>query len=39
VPPNIKRNRIPAPGISFTAPNLPFLIAEIEQEVLNSAES
>jgi hypothetical protein len=31
VPPNIKRNRIPAPDLSFTRPNLPFLIEEIEQ--------
>jgi hypothetical protein len=31
VPPDIKRNRVPAPGLSFTEPNLPFLIAEIEQ--------
>lgn len=30
VPPNIKRNRIPAPEISFTEPNLPVLIQEIE---------
>ena len=30
VPPNIKRNRIPAPGLSFTQPNLPVLIEEIE---------
>jgi len=30
VPPNIKRNRIPAPNISFTKPNLPFLIQEVE---------
>ena len=30
VPPNIKRNRIPAPGISFTRPNLLVLIREIE---------
>jgi len=37
VPPNIKRHRIPAPGISFTAPNLPFLIEEIEQHLLGSA--
>ena len=35
VPPNIKRNRIPAPGLSFENPNLPFLIAEIEA-LLNS---
>jgi hypothetical protein len=30
VPPNIKRNRIPAPEMSFTEPNLPALIQEIE---------
>jgi hypothetical protein len=30
VPPNIKRNRIPAPQMSFTQPNLPILIQEIE---------
>ena len=30
VPPDIRRNRIPAPQISFTRPNLPALIAEIE---------
>ncbi len=29
VPPNIKRNRIPAPDLSFRSPNLPFLIEEI----------
>jgi hypothetical protein len=34
VHPNIKRNRIPAPGLSFTQPNLPFLIEEIERELL-----
>jgi len=34
IPPDIKRNRIPAPGLSFTRPNLPFLIQEIEREVL-----
>lgn len=31
VPPRIKHHRIPAPGLSFTEPNLPFLIQEIEQ--------
>ena len=31
VPPNIKRNRVPAPGISFTAPNLPQIIQELEE--------
>ena len=34
VPPDIKHNRIPAPEISFTEPNLPFLIGEIEQTLL-----
>jgi hypothetical protein len=27
-PPSIKRNRKPAPGVSFQAPNLPTLIAD-----------
>ena len=30
VPPDIKHNRIPAPEMSFTSPNLPALILEIE---------
>jgi hypothetical protein len=30
IPPDIKHNRIPAPGISFTRCNLPALIQEIE---------
>lgn len=30
VPPDIKHNRIPAPEMSFTYPNLPVLMAEIE---------
>ncbi len=34
VPPDIKRHRIPAPYLSFTRPNLPFLIGEIESDVL-----
>jgi hypothetical protein len=34
VPPDIKHNRIPAPGLSFTLPNLPVLIDEIEQQFL-----
>jgi len=34
VPPDIKHHRIPAPGLSFKLPNLPFLIAEIEKEFL-----
>jgi hypothetical protein len=34
VPPDIKHHRVPAPNLSFTRPNLPFLIEEIEQTVL-----
>ena len=30
IPPDIKRNRVPAPEISFHRPNLPALIEEIE---------
>ncbi len=30
IPPNIKRNRIPAPQMSFTQPNFSVLIGEIE---------
>jgi hypothetical protein len=30
VPPDIKRHRAPAPEMSFTRPNLPVLIREIE---------
>ena len=29
IPPDIKHNRIPAPNMSFTEPNLPSLISEI----------
>jgi hypothetical protein len=31
---DIKHHRIPAPELSFTRPNLPFLIEEIERQVL-----
>jgi hypothetical protein len=31
VPPDIKRHRVPAPDLSFTRPNLPFLIQEVRQ--------
>ena len=31
VPPDIKRHRIPASEMSFTRPNLPLLIQEIEE--------
>jgi Family of unknown function (DUF6516) len=30
VPPDVKHHRIPAPDLSFTRPNLPMLIQEIE---------
>jgi len=30
VPPNIKRNRLPAPSMSFSRQNLPVIIQEIE---------
>jgi hypothetical protein len=30
VPPDIRHHRIPAPGLSFTSPNLPGLLQEIE---------
>ncbi len=30
IPPDIKHHRVPAPDLSFTQPNLPYLIAEIE---------
>jgi hypothetical protein len=33
VQPDIKHNRVPAPGISFTKPNPPLLIQEIVQFV------
>jgi hypothetical protein len=29
VPPDIKRNRVPAPGLSFDAQNLPLILQEI----------
>jgi hypothetical protein len=34
IPPNIKQNRIPAPEMSFTQPNLPVLIGEVEASVI-----
>jgi hypothetical protein len=35
IPPDIKHHRVPAPGMSFTAPNLPLLMREVEQEYLS----
>jgi hypothetical protein len=34
VPPDIKHHRIPAPDLSFTPPNLAFLIQEIQTALL-----
>lgn len=34
IPPDINHHRIPAPGLSFSQPNLPFLIQEIETTLL-----
>lgn len=31
VPPDIKHNRVPAANMSFTTPNLPALIQEIDE--------
>ncbi len=30
VPPDLRNNRVPAPGISFNAPNLPAILDEIK---------
>lgn len=35
IEPDIKHHRIPAPGLSFSRPNLSQLIQEIEQQVHN----
>lgn len=39
IPPNIKRNRIPAPQMSFERPNLSVLIQEIQDLVHSSIEN
>lgn len=31
IPPDIKQHRLPAPELSFSHPNIPFLIREIEE--------
>ena len=36
LPPDIKRDRVPAPGISFEVPNIPGLIERIRQEFLQT---
>ena len=35
VSPDIKHNRVPAPNMSFTQPNLPEIIQEIERMISN----
>jgi hypothetical protein len=39
VAPDIKHNRVPAPGISFEEPNLPHLLRIIEEEILPTKNS
>lgn len=39
VPPDMKHHRIPAPGMSFTQPNLPMLIREIESYMAGIASA
>jgi hypothetical protein len=36
--PYITHHRIPAPDLSFTRPNLPFLVEEIERQVLKQSD-
>jgi len=31
IPPDIKHHRVPAPGLSFSAPNLPLLLREVDE--------
>jgi hypothetical protein len=38
IPPDIKHNRIPAPNMNFTQPNLPALISDIENLIAQSAD-
>lgn len=35
IPPDVKRDRIPAPGLSFAEPNLPRLLEEAESLISN----
>jgi hypothetical protein len=37
IPPDIKHHRVPAPNISFTSPNIPVLIQEVEGLLDNSS--
>jgi len=34
IPPNLRDNRVPAPGISFTAPNLDVVLNDVRREWL-----
>ncbi|MEW6402722.1 MAG: DUF6516 family protein [Chloroflexota bacterium] len=38
IPPDIKHNRIPAPNMNFTQPNLPALISEIGNLIAQSKD-
>jgi hypothetical protein len=37
IPPDIRHHRIPMPDLSFTVPNLPFLIREVDQLLQNES--
>ena len=39
IPPDIKHHRIPAPELSFSEPNLPALIREIEELLLSEEKN
>jgi hypothetical protein len=39
IPPDIKHNRVPAPEMSFSAPNIPALIEKIEELIKSIEES
>ncbi len=39
VPPDIKHNRIPAPEMSFMRPNLPVLLREIEEVIVDLSDT
>jgi hypothetical protein len=39
VPPDIKHNRIPAPEVSFMRPNLPVLLREIEEVIVDLSDT
>lgn len=39
IPPDIKHHRIPAPGMRFDQPNLPYLIEEISAVLREPADS